>query len=64
MTGFRLWGSVIEIVTARMLPMIAKPAVEPIARCELRIPEAIPDRSGGIELIASLVAAGDGHPAG
>ena len=35
--------------------MIAKPAVEPSARCALMMPEAMPERSGGIEDIASLV---------
>ena len=42
--------------------MIAKPAVEPSARCELRIPDAMPDRSGGIDPIASLVADGTASP--
>ena len=44
--------------------MIAKPAVEPSARCALRIPDAMPDRSGGIAPIASLVAAATDRPAG
>ena len=35
--------------------MIAKPAVDPRARCALMMPEAMPERSGGIEDIASLV---------
>ena len=42
--------------------MIAKPAVDPSARCELRIPDAMPDRSGGIDPIASLVADGTASP--
>ena len=29
------------MVAAKTLPMIANPAVEPIARCALRMPEAI-----------------------
>ena len=55
-------GRVVDTTIARMLPMIAKPAVEPSARCELRIPDAMPDRSGGIEPIASLVADGTASP--
>ena len=52
------------MAAAKTLPMIANPAVEPIARCELRMPEAIPDRSGGMEPIATLVAAATDEPAG
>ena len=50
------------MVAARTLPMIAKPAVDPSARWALNIPDAIPDRSGGIEPIASLVAAATDVP--
>ena len=50
------------MVTARMLPMMANPAVDPMARCALRMPEAIPERSGGIDPMASLVAAATAKP--
>ena len=43
--------------------MIAKPAVEPRPRWVLRMPEAIPDRSGGIDAMATAVAGAMARPA-
>ena len=38
--------------------MMANPAVEPSARCALRMPDAMPARSAGTDAIATLVATG------
>jgi len=40
---------------ARIDPSTAKPTVEPIARCALMIPDAMPARSGGTAVMASDV---------
>ena len=43
--------------------MMAKPAVEPRARCALMIPDAMPARSGGIDAMATLVVGASARPA-
>ena len=42
--------------------MMAKPAVEPSARCALMIPDAMPARSGGIEDMATFVVGATARP--
>ena len=42
--------------------MMAKPAVEPRARWALMMPEAMPERSGGIDAIATFVVGATASP--
>ena len=42
--------------------MMAKPAVEPRARCALMMPDAMPARSGGIDDMATLVVGASARP--
>ena len=42
--------------------MMAKPAVEPRARCALMMPDAMPERSAGIDAMATLVVGASARP--
>jgi hypothetical protein len=58
-----LSGSCDATTMASTLPITAKPAVEPNPRCVLRMPDAMPLRSGRIDAMPTAVAGATERPA-